>query len=138
MARWLFVLALVLALPLVVGTYARAVSIHGTVKNVPYVIAFRPLNSQKEPYVGQMHLNFTNGIIQGTYTDISTKPGSPFANAFNLSVSGGVSSTHVTLIVRQVTFKGTASGETMKGSANIRGGIYEWEAHQGSPGSGKH
>ena len=138
MARRLLVLALALTLPIVVGSVARAVSIHGTVKNVPYVIAFRPLNTLKEPYVGQMHLNFTDGVIQGTYTDISTKPGSPFANAYKISVSGGVSDTHVTLIVRQVTFRGTASGESMKGSANIRGGIYEWEAHQGSPGSGKH
>ena len=136
MKRRIGVLAGAVAFALGVPSSVRAVAINGVVKNVPYVIAFRPLHSQKEPYVGQMHLNFTNGIIQGTYTDISIRPGGPFANAHNISVTGGVSPSHVTLIIRQVTFRGTASGERMSGSATINGAMYTWEAHQGSPGSG--
>ena len=106
-------------------------------RNVAYVIGFQPLHSSTQPYLGQMHLNFANGIVSGTYTDISIKPGSPFANAHNLSLSGGVSSDHVTLIIKNVTFKGTMNGQKMSGSATIRGTIYQFEAHPGSPGSGK-
>jgi hypothetical protein len=84
-----------------------------------------------------MHLNFNNGIVSGTYTDLSVRPGSPFANAHNISVSGGVSGGHVTLIIRQVTFKGTMHGEKMSGSATIRGSIYTFSAQQGTPGSGR-
>ena len=136
MTRRLLLAGLAIAISAFLPSGARAISTTGVVKNVPYVIAFHPLNSQQEPYVGQMHLNFNNGIIQGTYTDISTRPGSPFANAYKITVSGGVTKSHVTLIIRQVTFKGTASGNKMSGSANIRGGIYTWAAEQGSPGSG--
>jgi hypothetical protein len=127
----------IVALLLVFPTTAGAVVIQGVVHNVPYVIGFHPLNSSQHAYLGQMHLNFNNGIISGTYTDISIRPGSPFANAHNLPVSGGVSSGHVTLIIRQVTFRGTMSGERMSGSATIRGSIYTFAAQQGTPGSGR-
>ena len=137
MTRLLLALGFTIALPLVFSSYARAVSVQGVVRNVPYVIAFRPLNSQQHPYLGQMHLNFNNGIISGTYTDISNRPGGPFANVHNTAVSGNVSSSHVTLIIRQVTFRGSMNGEKMSGSATIRGSLYSFEAHQGSPGSGK-
>ena len=130
-------LGYVLAIALGLSSSAGAVSIQGNVRNVPYVIGFHPLHSTAHPYLGQMHLNFSNGIISGTYTDISVKPGSPLANAHNAAVSGGVSSSHVTLVIRQVTFKGTAHGEKMSGSATIGGAIYEWAAQQGSPGSGR-
>ena len=116
---------------------AGAVSVQGNVRDVPYVIGFHPLHSTAHPYLGQMHLNFNNGIISGTYTDISVKPGSPLANVHNAAVSGGVSSSHVTLVIRQVTFRGSMHGEKMSGSATIHGTIYEWAAQQGSPGSGK-
>ena len=133
-------LGTVLALAYVVAfpPNARAVTTQvPNARNVAYVIGFQPLNSSSHPYLGQMHLNFANGIISGTYTDISIKPGSPFANAHNISVSGGVSSDHVTLVIRNVTFKGTMSGQKMSGSATIRGAIYQFEAHPGAPGSGK-
>ena len=117
---------------------ARAVTTQvPNARNVAYVIGFHPLHSSTQPYLGQMHLNFADGIISGTYTDISIKPGSPFANAHNLSVSGGASSDHVTLVIRNVTFRGTMTGQKMSGSATIRGTIYQFEAHPGSPGSGK-
>jgi hypothetical protein len=84
-----------------------------------------------------MHLNFNKGIVSGTYTDISTRPGSPFANAHNIAVSGGVSGSQITLRVRQITFRGTLSGEKMSGSATIRGSIYTFSAQQGTPGGGR-
>lgn len=108
-----------------------------TERNVPYVIAFHPMHSSQHPYVGQMHLNFNNGVISGTYTDISIKPGSPFANGHNIAVTGGLSDSHVTLRIRQITFRGTMSGDKMNGSATIRGSIYVFAAQQGTPGSGR-
>lgn len=84
-----------------------------------------------------MHLNFNNGMISGRYTDMSVRPGGPFANARDIPVSGGVSNEHVTLLIRHVTFRGTMKGTAMSGSGTIGGRIYEFEAHQGSPGSGR-
>jgi hypothetical protein len=83
-----------------------------------------------------MHLNFNNGVISGTYTDISVKPGSPLANARNVAVSGGVTASHVTLHIRQIAFKGTMSAEKMSGSASVNGTIYVFAAQQGTIGSG--
>jgi hypothetical protein len=138
MTRRLFLLGLAIALPLAFPSGARAVTVQGVVvHNVPYVIAFRPINTQNEPYLGQMHLNFDNGVISGNYTDISIWPGSPFANAHNIPVSGGVGPQHLTLIIRHVTFRGRMNGTTMSGSATIHGGRYLFEAQQGSPGSGR-
>ncbi len=137
MIRRVFFFGIALLTTLAVPYSAGAVAIHGIARNVPYVIGFHPLNSSQHPYLGQMHLNFNNGIVSGTYTDISIKPGSPFANAQNLAVSGGVSGSHVTLNIRQVTFRGTVSGEKMSGSATIRGSIFVFEAQQGSPGIGR-
>ncbi len=137
MTRMLSIAALTLAAAFVVPSLARAVAINGTAAKVPYVIGFHPLNSSQTPYLGQMHLTFNNGVISGTYTDISNRPGSPFANAQNVPVTGGLSGSHVTLVIRQVTFRGTLSGEKMSGSATIRGTIYEFAAQQGKPGSGR-
>ncbi len=112
------------------------VSTSGTVKNVPYVIAFRPLNSTQEPYVGQMFLNFNNGIVSGRYTDLSIRPGSPFANQTDVPVSGGVSDGNVQLVIRQHTFQGTMKGDWMSGNVTLRGRIYVFEAEQGkAPGT---
>jgi hypothetical protein len=132
-----YIVVLTLAASLAVPLSARAVAINGTAAKVPYVIGFHPLNSTQTPYLGQMNLTFNNGIISGTYTDISNRPGSPFANAHSLPVTGGLSGSHVTLVIRQVTFRGTVSGEKMSGSATIRGTIYQFAAQQGMPGSGR-
>ncbi len=111
------------------------VSTSGVVRNVPYVIGFRPLNNVGQPYVGQMYLNFNNGIVTGRYTDISIQPNSPFANQTNIPVSGAVSDGNVMLTVRQITFRGSLKGEWMSGNATIRGRIYVFEAEQGkAPG----
>jgi hypothetical protein len=136
MVRWLLAAALAVAALLVLVTEARAVTTQNA-RSVPYVIGFHPMHSSQTPYLGQLHLTFNNGVVSGTYTDLSIRPGSPFANAQNLPVSGNVSESHVTLIIRQVTFRGTMSGNKMSGSATIRGSIYTFEARQGTPGSGK-
>jgi hypothetical protein len=107
-------------------------------RNVPFVMGFHVLNSSATPYLGQLHLNFNNGIISGTYTDISIKPGSPFANAQNISVQGNYTTSHVTLVIKNTTFRGSFSSPSkMSGSATIRGTIFTFAAHQGSAGSGK-
>jgi hypothetical protein len=137
MTRQLFVLGFAILLPLVFPSNARAVAVQGVAHNVPYVIGFHPLNSSQHPYLGQMHLNFNKGIVSGTYTDISIRPGSLLANAHNIAVSGGLSGSQITLHVRQVTFRGTLSGEKISGSATISGTIYTFTAQQGTPGSGR-
>jgi len=136
MVRLLLGFGLAATLVFVSPQITYAVTANGSARNVPYVIGFHPLHSSQTPYLGQMHLNFNNGIISGTYTDISHRPGSPFANARNVPVSGGLSGSNVNLVIRQVTFRGTMSGQKMSGSATIRGTIYEWAAQQGAPGSG--
>lgn len=137
MNRRFLIGAIALALPLALPFHAGAVAVQGNVRNVPYLIAFHPLHSTQHPYLGQMHLNFNEGIISGTYTDISVRPGSPFANAHNIAVAGGTSGGNVTLRIRQVTFRGTMEGEKMSGSATIRGTVYTFAAQQGTPGSGR-
>jgi hypothetical protein len=137
MPRSLLYIGLAIAMVMSFPSQVRAVSVQSNPRNVPYVIGFHPLNSSAHPYLGQMHLNFNNGVISGTYTDISNKPGSPFANARNVPVAGGLSGSHVTLTIRQVTFRGTMNGEKMSGSATIRGTVYTFAAQQGTPGSGR-
>ncbi len=137
MARRFFYTGLAVAMWLALPAHVQAVSVEGSVRNVPYVIGFHPMHSSQHPYVGQLHLNFSHGVISGTYTDISNRPGSPFANAYNIPVTGGVSGSNVTLNIRQVTFRGTINGNKMSGSATIHGSIYTFAAQQGTPGSGK-
>jgi len=139
MTRRLFYIGFAIVMTLAVPLHVRAVTVQSVVNNVPYVIGFHPLNSSAHPYVGQMHLNFNKGVISGTYTDISNRPGSPFANARNVPVAGGLSGEHVTLHIRQVTFRGTMSsdGNKISGSATIRGSIYTFAAQRGTPGSGR-
>ncbi len=136
MIRRLLLIATAVIVPFALPTHAGAVAVQGNVRNIPYVIGFHPMHSSQTPYVGQLHLNFNKGIISGTYTDISTRPGSPFANGYNIPVSGGVTDSNVTLVIRQITFRGTMSGNKMSGSATIRGTIYVFAAQEGTPGSG--
>ncbi|MBV8245190.1 MAG: hypothetical protein JOZ38_04660 [Candidatus Eremiobacteraeota bacterium] len=136
MIRSTFIAACAIVLLIGATPAARAVA-NGNARNVPYVIGYHPLHSSQQPFLGQLHLNFNNGIISGTYTDISVRPGGPLANAHNVAVSGGLSGSQVTLHIRQVTFRGTFSAAKMSGSSTINGSIYTWEAQQGSPGSGR-
>lgn len=121
---------------LLLGCALLGVSTSSVVRNVPYVIGFRPLNSSQQPYAGQMFLNFNHGVVSGRYTDISVMPGAPLANVINAPVQGGVSDDGtVTLSIRHLTFRGTLKGEWMSGSVTIRGRIYVFEAEQGkAPG----
>lgn len=137
MTRGVLSLGFALVLTVAAPITAVAVAVHGVANNVPYVMAYRPMNTQQQPYAGQLKLNFNNGIISGTYTDISIRPGGPFANAHNLAVNGGLSGSHLRLQIGQQTFRGTMTGDKMSGSATIRGTVYVFEAHPGSPGSGK-
>jgi hypothetical protein len=137
MARFVWLATLAIAFLIAFPSGARAVAVQGVAQDVPYILGFAPLNSQQQPYLGQMHLNFNNGIISGRYTDISIRPGSPLANAHSIAVSGGLSGDHVSLHIRQITFRGTMKGTWMSGSTTIRGGIYNFEAEQGTPGSGR-
>ena len=139
MIRRSFLTALAVALAFGYPFQAGAVAVNSSVtaQNVPYVIGFQPLHSSQTPYLGQLHLNFNKGIISGTYTDLSIRPGSPFANAHNIPVSGGLSGSQVSLHIRQITFRGTLTGEKMSGSATIRGSVYTFHAQQGTPGSKK-
>lgn len=139
MFRQSFFAALTIALAFSYPLYAGAVTVNSgvTAQNVPYVIGFHPLNSSQSPFLGQLHLNFNKGVVSGTYTDLSTRPGSPFANAHNIPVSGGLSGSQISLHIRMITFRGTLTGEKMSGSATINGSIFTFSAQQGTPGSGK-
>jgi hypothetical protein len=121
---------------LVLPQAVLAVSSEGAARGVPYVIGFAPLRSMQQPFVGQMVLDFSKGIISGRYTDISIRPGSPFANRRNVPVRGGSSNGNLTLDIGGVTFRGTIRDGWMRGSATIRGRIYEFDAERGRPGSG--
>jgi hypothetical protein len=138
MGRWFLPIGVAVAFALALPVNVRAVAVQGNVRNIPYVIGFHPLHSSQTPYLGQMYLNFNHGVVSGTYTDLSIRPGSPFANAYKIAVQGGVSGSNITFTVRQITFRGTMNGNKMSGSATIRGGIYTFSAEQGTPGSGKH
>ncbi|HEY2475489.1 MAG TPA: hypothetical protein VGI19_11890 [Candidatus Cybelea sp.] len=138
MIRGRFLAGIAVSLLFVFPFYAGAVVINSGTKaqNVSYVMGFQPFHSNETPYLGQLKLNFNKGIISGTYTDLSVHPGSPFANARDLSVSGELRGTRITLVIRQITFRGTLNGEMMmSGNAMIRDEIYRFNAHQGSPGS---
>jgi hypothetical protein len=132
-----FVAGAAAALALVLPLNARAVAVHGVANDVPFVIGYHPLHSSQSPYLGQLYLNFNNGVVSGTYTDLSIKPGSPLANAQKVPVSGGVSGSNITLHIRQLTFRGTIEGAKMSGSVTVRGSIYTFSAQQGTPGSGR-
>ncbi len=113
---------------------ADAISENAIVRNVPYVIAFKPMYSGTVPFTGVMKLTFNNGIVSGTYTDDSIKPGGPFANRRNVYVSGGISGQRIDFTIGPIGFHGIFYGNTIAGSAIIRGRIYEFEAQRGMPG----
>lgn len=112
-----------------------AMSTQTVAHNVPYVAAYTPVNSNAQPYSGNMKLNFNHGIISGTYTDTSIKPGAPLYNRRNVPVSGGVdASGRANLIIGPLSFRGTLEGPLFSGTATIHGRRYTFKAHQGSAG----
>jgi len=104
---------------------------------VPYVAAFAPLNSNTHPFSGAMRLNYSEGVISGTYTDTSVKPGGPLANRINAPVTGGLSANnYLHFSIGALSFRGTLNGEWIKGTATYHGRNYTFEARQGVPGGG--
>lgn len=118
------------------GTALRsdAISTNAEVRNVPYVVAYQPSigGNGGTPYSGKLILNYNHGIVSGRYTDESIKPGAPFAQRPNTSVSGGVDGNRIHFTIGgSFTFNGTIEGETISGSATYRGRIYNFMAKQG-------
>ena len=112
-----------------------ALTSQSVARNVPYVVAYAPINSSAHPYSGTMSLNFNHGTISGTYTDASTKPGGPLYNRRNVGISGGVDDKgYITLVIGPMTVRGTLSGESISGTASFGGHRYTFRAHQGRPG----
>ncbi len=129
----------VLAAGLIVAPFtavppAAAITTTGVAKNIHYVVAFQPLYGGNIPFSGTMILNFNNGIISGTYTDMSIQPYAPFQNRINVPVAGGVSGDNIHLqIGGTLTFNGKIEGDTISGSAFYHGRIYQFLAKQGVP-----
>lgn len=112
----------------------EAISTNAEVRNVPYVVAYQPSigGNGATPYSGKMTLNYDRGIVSGRYTDESIKPGAPFAQRPNTSVSGGVNGHRIHFTIGgSFSFNGTIEGETISGSATYRGRIYNFMAKQG-------
>jgi hypothetical protein len=109
---------------------AGAIEANAVIRNVHYDCAFAPLFFASFPYSGLLVLNFNRGIITGTYTDTSIKPGSPFGNRLPHTVSGGADGSNIHLNIGAVWFNGIIQGDTISGSAMIRGRVYEFEAKE--------
>jgi hypothetical protein len=120
---------------LAVCLLAVYVSSHNVVSNVPYVAAFAPLHSQSYPYSGNMRLNFNQGIISGSYTDTSIRPGGPLAQRMKAPVVGGVDAQgNIHFTIGPLSFHGTLRGPWITGTANARGRFWNFQAKQGMPG----
>jgi len=114
---------------------ATAFGASSVARNVPYVAAFAPLNSKAHPFSATMQLNYNKGIVSGTYTDTSSKPGSPLANRRNVALTGGLGDNGVLhFAVGTLSFRGTLQGVWIKGTATSHGRNYTFEAKQGAPG----
>ncbi|HEY3675331.1 MAG TPA: hypothetical protein VGK84_05020 [Candidatus Tumulicola sp.] len=102
----------------------------------PYVAAFTPaFGLSGMPYAGQMQLTMSNGTVTGTYTGISIRP-DPL-NGRIVPVTGTVSDDgHVQFYVgNAMSFTGEVYADgTISGSANYRGGIWDFMAKPGMPG----
>ncbi len=88
------------------------------------------------PHVGSMHLNIHDGTIDGTYTGMSVMPDA--LNDRIVPVTGTIDRQdgHVQpQIGGVISFQGTMNAdETISGTADYRGGIYDFVAERGSPG----
>jgi hypothetical protein len=113
---------------------ASAMTSRAVIRDVPFVAAFRPLNSHTYPFSGVMRLSFNHGIIKGWYTDTSIKAGSPLANVRHAPVSGGISHDSVRLRIRGLWLIGTMHRQVIRGSIHAFHQIYVFTAKEGSPG----
>lgn len=119
---------------------SAATQLGGSGTNVAYVAAFQTaIAPTGMPHLGSMHLSIVDGAIQGTYTGMSAIP-DPLNDRI-VPVTGTVDSQdgHVQLqIGGLISFQGTMNADdSISGTADYRGGIYDFVAERGSPGSGK-
>ncbi len=114
---------------------ALALNSQSVSQNVPFVAAFSPLNSMAYPFSGQMQLNFNRGIISGTYSDTSIRPGGPLRNRRNVAITGGVDDEgNIHLSIGPMRVRGTLNGEWISGTATVDRRMFTFRARQGSPG----
>jgi hypothetical protein len=116
-----------------------AINAQSVERNVPFVAGFTPLNSNQHPFSGNMTLNFNRGIITGSYTDTSSRPGGPLNNRRNVAITGGVDGEgHIHLQIGPMAVRGTLSGQFISGTATVSGRRFTFRARQGSPGQPAH
>ncbi len=126
--------AVFITTPFVSMPPAGAVQTTGVARNVQYVAAFEPLFNASIPFSGRIVLNFNNGIVSGSYTDMSIQPNAPFTNRVNVPISGGVDGDNIHFTIGGTfTFNGKIEGDTISGSATYRGKVYQFLARQGVP-----
>jgi hypothetical protein len=116
---------------------AQAVTNAGETTFAPYVAAFSPVfGPSAVPHVGTMRLIMHDGSIQGTYTGISARPDA--LNDRIVPVTGSVNQNdgYVQLYVGSaLAFTGTMAADgTISGTAQYRGGLYDFVAEPGTPG----
>ena len=116
---------------------SAAVQLGGTGANVAYVAAFdAAIGPTGVPHVGSMRLNIHDGTIDGTYTGMSVIP-DPLNDRI-VPVTGTIDQQdgHVQLqIGGAISFQGTMNAdETISGTADYDGRLYDFVAERGSPG----
>ncbi len=127
-------LAAFIAMPFGAMPQANAVQTTGVARNVHYVAAFQPLFGANIPFSGRIVLNFNNGIVSGSYSDMSIQPNAPFSNRVNVPISGGVDGDNIHFSIGGTfTFNGKIERDAISGSATFRGQIYQFLARQGVP-----
>ncbi|HEY1976939.1 MAG TPA: hypothetical protein VGG89_10360 [Candidatus Baltobacteraceae bacterium] len=112
----------------------------GSGANLAYVAAFQTaIGPAGMPHLGSMRLNIHDDSIDGTYTGMSAMP-DPLNDRI-VAVTGTIDRQdgHVALqIGGSMSFQGTISADdTISGTADYRGHLYDFVAERGSPGSGK-
>ena len=105
---------------------------------VNYVAAFEPQFRNAFPFSGTMEMTFREGIVSGTYRDMSIRPGGPLHNGMNLPITGGTSGGNINFrIGSDFRVQGTiAQDGTIQGTAQYAGRLYNFLAKVGTPGSG--
>lgn len=118
---------------------SAAVQYGGSGANLAYVAAFQTaIGPAGMPHLGSMHLNIHDGSIDGTYTGMSAMP-DPLNDRI-VAVTGTIDRQdgHVQLqIGGLISFQGTIyADDSISGTADYRGRLYDFVAQRGSPGSG--
>ena len=139
MRRLAIALCALIALGIGVPAFAFTALTHTPV-TYPYVAAFSPTFRNAFPYSGTMELTFNNGIIRGTYRDMSIKPGGPFSRGGIIPVTGGTTgkNIHLTIGPGFSISNGQIDGNgTINGTGSWQGRFYNFLAEVGKPGAGR-